>query len=305
VAIETPEAQKLPSDFRVLFFPWWRDKGYRLAGTLDGLPSELVTYFQQLEAKDITLDDAQKLWYWKEAYNKQGIFRFREYPSTLEECFQAPVEGAIYAPLIDQLRIHGRILDYPVDRSSLVHTFWDLGSPANTSIWYAQIIGPAREIRIIDHEEGLDLDVVSRVSHMLAKGYRYGFHYLPHDGAQTARNGRTIANELASAGMTWIKIVPRTTDVWIGINRARQLLPRCLFHATRTAYGVGCLESYHTGTNARTGARTDEPVHDQSSHAADAFRVIAEAELAGMLPGDSRDIMRETKPRAKGGIRIR
>lgn len=305
VAIETPENRKLATDRRVLFFPWWRDKSYRLAGSLEWMPPEMVAYFAKLAGQGIQLDDAQKLWYWKTAYEGQGIFRFREYPSTLEECFQAPVEGAIYAEHIDALRVQGRILDYPVDGSALVHTAWDLGSPANTSVWYFQMVGPSREIRVIDHEEGLDLDVVSRVSHMLGKGYRYGCHFLPHDGAQTARNGRTIAQELEAAGLANVKIVPRTTNVWIGVNRARQMLPRCLFHAKRTAYGVGCLESYHTGTNARTGARTDEPVHDASSHAADAFRTIAEAELANMIPGEASQVLREVLPRAKGGMRIR
>ena len=33
-----------------------------------------------------------------------GMFVAREYPTTIAECFQTPVEGAIYAELIDRLR---------------------------------------------------------------------------------------------------------------------------------------------------------------------------------------------------------
>ena len=40
----------------------------------------------------------------------------------LEECFQTPVEGAIYAEIIDRLRAQGAIRRAEVDNSALVHT---------------------------------------------------------------------------------------------------------------------------------------------------------------------------------------
>ena len=50
----------------------------------------------------------------------------------MEECFQAPIEGAIYAAAIDRLRVEGAIKPWIVDHSALAHTAWDLGSPINT-----------------------------------------------------------------------------------------------------------------------------------------------------------------------------
>ena len=38
-----------------------------------------------------------------------GMFVLREFPTVMEECFQAPVEGAIYAELIDKLSAEGSI----------------------------------------------------------------------------------------------------------------------------------------------------------------------------------------------------
>ena len=73
----------------------------------------------------------------------------------LEECFQTPVEGAIYAEIIDRLRAEGAIRPAVVDNSSLVHTAWDLGSPLNTIVTYFQIVGA--EIRMIDCDSDLDL----------------------------------------------------------------------------------------------------------------------------------------------------
>jgi hypothetical protein len=73
----------------------------------------------------------------------------------LEECFQTPIEGAIYAETIDRLRAEGAIRPAVVDTSSLVHTAWDLGSPINTVTWYFQLVGA--EIRVIDCDSDLDL----------------------------------------------------------------------------------------------------------------------------------------------------
>jgi hypothetical protein len=97
------------------------------------------------------------------------VRRKREFPTVLEECFQTPIEGAIYAEIIDRLRAEGAIRPAVVDTSSLVHTAWDLGSPLNTVTWYFQIV--AAEIRVIDCDSDLDLTPVQRVARMLNKGY--------------------------------------------------------------------------------------------------------------------------------------
>ena len=69
------------------------------------------------------------------------MFIKREFPTVLEECFQSPIEDAIYAELIDQLRVSGAIRPAAVDNSALVHTAWDIGAPLNTVLWYFQIVG--------------------------------------------------------------------------------------------------------------------------------------------------------------------
>lgn len=145
----------------------------------------------------------------------------------LEEYFQTPVEGAIYAEIIDRLRAQGAIQRAEVDNSALVHTAWDLGSPLNTVTWFFQIVGP--EIRIVDCDSDLDLTPVQRVARMLAKGYFYGSHFLPHDAQVTQKSGKTFLTELNELGLRNCKAVPQTYDIWIGINRLRQLLPRFTF----------------------------------------------------------------------------
>ena len=276
-ALETPKEQKGPFDWRLAFFPWYEDPGY-----CDALPRPLsVETRRYFEGKPgLSLSPGQMSWYQRKR-DELGMFILREYPSTLEECFQSPVEGAIYADLIDKLRAEGAIRPWKVDRSALVHTCWDLGSPINTCVWYFQVA--AGEIRVIDIDMDLDLTPVERVSRMLAKGYLYGSHFLPHDAMATQKSGRTFLMELKEVGLANVKAVPRTYDVWIGINRLRGILPRFSFRVPECERGLEALCAYHTVRETSTGIARDEPCHDASSHACDALRVLAEAEAAHML----------------------
>jgi len=280
-AQEAPEAQKTAKDWRVVFFPWWGDPTYTVEGDTASISSENRRYLDQTEQTiGRTLTAGQKLWYDRQQ-KMLGLFILREFPSTIDECFKAPVEGAIYADLIDKLRSAGAITTRPVDDTALVNTCWDLGSPMNTVTWYFQIV--AGELRVIDLDCGLDLAPVARVARMMAKGYHYGHHYLPHDATATNTSGRTFHGELTTAGLTNVHCVPRTHDVWVGINHLRQIFPRLTFRLPACEEGLNALASYHHKTETSTGKAIDEPVHDWSSHYADALRILAEADLAGLL----------------------
>ena len=47
---------------------------------------------------------------------------------------------------------------------------------------------------------------------------------------------------------------------------------------------AGLLAARHTVRTTSTGLAVDEPVRSWASHAADALRTLAEAEMVGMLP---------------------
>ena len=155
------------------------------------------------------------------------MFVLREFPTVMEECFQAPIEGAICPAAIDKLRVEGTIKPWIVDNSALTHTAWDLGSPINTVVWYFQIV--ANEIRVIDCDLDLDIPPVERVARMLGKDYLYGCHFLPHDAMQTQKSGRTFLNELKEAGLASLRTVPRTHDIWVGVTpRGRHFITEVL-----------------------------------------------------------------------------
>ena len=72
---------------------------------------------------------------------------------------------------------------------------------------------------------------------MLAKGYLYGSHFLPHDAMATQKSGRTFLMELKEAGLANVKAVPRTSDVWIGINKLRGFCPALVFASRNVSAG--------------------------------------------------------------------
>jgi len=212
------------------------------------------------------------------------------------ECdFTAPIPGAIYAEALDKAREEKRIGTLPIDPNALVHTVWDLGAPQQTVCWYFQIVG--RYIRWLDVDDGGDETIIQRVARMRANGYLYGSHYFPHDALQTERTGRTLAMEFAAAWLKQnvehtvktdelranMKFIPRCHDIWVGINRAKQLFPIMEFREPQCAGALALLGRYRTRPE-KDGAKTSpEPIHDRSSHVADPIRYVAEAELAGMI----------------------
>ena len=100
---------------------------------------------------------------------------------------------------------------------------------------------------------------------------------------QTQKSGRTFLNELKEAGLASLRAVPRTHDIWVGVNRLRQMLPRFSFRIPQCERGLEALSNYRTVRETSTGIARDEPCHDWSSHACDGLRLVAEAEAAHML----------------------
>lgn len=195
--------------------------------------------------------------------------------------FNAANPGAIYARLIEQARDEGRICRIPV-ADALVHTSWDLGSPQNTSVWYWQVVG--REIRVIDCDIATDDETLTkRVSRMMGKGYAFGCHFLPHDAMQTERTGKTFAVEIQDAGLKNVRVLPVTADIWVGINGLKGLFPSLAFNSPACDQGIDALENYRTKEVTKGNIISNQPVHDWSSHTADALRYMAEAIGAGLV----------------------
>jgi hypothetical protein len=197
-----------------------------------------------------------------------------------EECWATVVEGAIYGQEMVAARDEGRIVPFLHDHRFPVHTFWDLGMPINTVCWYCQVT--PTELRVIDVDLELDITLEARAARMRAKGYDFGFHYIPWEAEMEHTTGSTKATMIAALGPN-IRVVPKIARVENRINMMRSQLPRCVFHAERCAMGVEHLQRYRYERQTSGGMTKDGPCHDKYSHAADALGQMAQAIDAGLV----------------------
>lgn len=189
--------------------------------------------------------------------------------------FDAAIPGSYYGRLMAQAEEQGRFTSVPVDIRSPVITAWDLGVGDSTAIWFAQQCG--RELRVVDYYEasGVGADHYARV--LKEKGYAYERHILPHDAndREWGNNASSRVDTLRSLGIKPHKLLPRAS-VDDGINAARILLSYAIFDRVRCERGLSALRQYQRTWDDKLKTFSLKPLHDWTSHAADAFRYLAQ-----------------------------
>ena len=287
-------------DWKIYFYAWWLDKDYTFEGDVAQIDEDSVKYFTKLETdENIYLSDAQKLWYFKKAWPK-GDARFEEFPSHLEEIFNIPTVGAIYADKMLRAETDGRITEFNATGAA-VWTTWDLGNMFNTAVVYWELHGLVW--RIIDEDIGEQWELAERVANMQAKGYNYGGHLLPHDGAAQQKNGATFREECERAGLDNVQCIPVTTDVTMRINNTRRALANIWFKKSRTAKTVAALIAYRYKEAAdKSGYLPGVIQPGWMCHPSDAVGMMAEAEFHGMISRQQSNETRFSKPKVSGGV---
>lgn len=187
--------------------------------------------------------------------------------------FEAAAPGTYFGSLLTEAQGAGRIGKVPHDPSLKVDTAWDLGMHDYTAIWFFQQVG--REVRAIDYFETSGEGFNSIVGQAISgKGYVYGTHHLPHDVmARELGTGRSRYETLRGLGLFDIS-VGQAANPDDRIHAARSMIPMTWFDAERCAKGLERLRAYRKKWNASTSSYSG-PMHDQASHAADAFGEFA------------------------------
>jgi hypothetical protein len=181
------------------------------------------------------------------------------------------LEGAYYRKQINQAKEEGRILKIPVE-SSQVHTWWDLGMGDSTAILFFQHIG--KEWRWIDcyENEGEGLQHYAQV--LQDKGYIYGNHYFPHDvEVRELGSGKSRKETLEAMGIK-VNVAPNLS-IDDGIQAVRTRMNQVWMDEEKCKDGIRALSSYRKEFDEKRGVYKDKPLHDWSSHIADAFRYWA------------------------------
>lgn len=267
-------------DWRFFFFSWWQNPDYAMPP--EPINERLQAYFDSLEAKySISLTDGQKTWY-QAKERTIGDDMKREYPSIPSEAFEQSIEGAYYAKQFTWLYANGRITNLPDNSHLPVSTYWDLGVSDSTTIWFVRQVGD--EYHIIDYYENSGEGLNHYFKVLKDKGYRYDKHIAPHDidnrslGADNAKSLRELACDgYVIDGERYsvrFDVLPRTSNVNSDIEQVRNILKHCCFDV-KCEQGIKALESYRKEWNDKLGVWRDRPLHDWSSHAADAFRYFA------------------------------
>lgn len=261
-----------PMDFRFHFFPWWRQKSYRIKEQNIIIPTHFNEYFDSLEIIiGHQLDLQQRAWYYKRSVTQNEDMK-REFPSTPEEAFESSNEGLYYARKLIEAKQQGRISKVYYDSNVPVHTAWDLGYNDSTAIWWFQVCG--QEVHVLEYHENSGESLTYYLHFLKNKPYVYGNHLVPHDAAVHEYSTGLSRVEVARNHNINFTIVP---DIGIneGIDAVRNLLNRCWFDEQKCFKGISNLDNYKKEWNDRHGCWSSKPLHNFASHGADAFRILA------------------------------
>lgn len=222
----------------------------------------------QLKASETGILDKDEL------ADAQRSMTSEQYSAEYECSFEASVIGAIYSKELAGLRENGQITRVPHDPALPTHTAWDLGVGDSTAIVFWQQIG--REVRFIDCYEATGEGLPHYAQVLKDKGYSYGTHYAPHDIAvREFGSGKSRMDVAREFGIDFDKVPIQGLED--GIHAARMLLPRCWIDSRKCEPMVEALHHYRWDVDAKSGNLKPKPVHDWSSHFADAYRYAATA----------------------------
>ena len=191
--------------------------------------------------------------------------------------------GAYYAKQMRDAHAQGRVGKVEWTPQLPVYTAWDLGVDDSMSIWFFQVSGS--RFNFIEYYENVGENFAFYAEELLTnRPYIYATHYLPHDvkvremGAGTAGEGaRSRQDSLEELGIKPITVVDRARDIQAvlsGIFSVREILPYCYFDETKCARGISGLEGYRSEYDMDKKKLRNQPVHDWTSHPADAFRTF-------------------------------
>lgn len=206
-----------------------------------------------------------------------------EYEQEYECSWLASIKGAYYSKEIQTARNENRITKVPYEPMLPVHTWWDLGVGDETTILFIQ--NASHEWRVIDCYSATGEGFKHYAQVLKDKDYVYGKHFAPHDIAvrmmgETAMTRLEIARRLGIDFETKIEsnkemtVVPNIA-IDDGINALRMRFNSVWIDEDKCQPLIDALTHYRKKWNDTMGRFEEKPLHDWSSHYADAMRYWA------------------------------
>jgi Phage terminase large subunit len=200
------------------------------------------------------------------------------YDHIWEGSYLAAHEGAYYSHLMEEARREGRVGNVHHDPLMETRAYFDIGGTGAksdaTSIWTVQFY--KSEIRVLGYYEAQGQPLATHVAWLRDQVQDIKTVVLPHDG-RTHDKVYSVSYEsaLRDAGFNTV-VVPNqgTGAAGARVEAVRRILPSVYFNEPACKPGMEALSWYH---EKRDEARNIGlgPNHDWSSHAADAFGMMA------------------------------
>ena len=217
-------------------------------------------------------------WFPEELANERE-YDFKHSPETYEHVWEGGyatmVKGAYYAEALAAAQREGRIVRLAPDPLCQVRACWDLGVGDATAIWVAQFVG--REVRVLDYIEGEGQPLAYYVAELRERGWERALCVLPHDVAhRDSVQAIKFEDHLKDAGFKTQTLANQGQGAArLRIEAVRRLMPRVWFNDSAAVdAGRETLGCYHEKVDDARQVGLG-PLHDFSSHCADAFGLMA------------------------------
>ena len=186
--------------------------------------------------------------------------------------FEMGVEGSYYSKYLDLARRDARVGVVPWENGFKVHTAWDIGVHDSTAIIFFQVIG--QTIRIIDCYENNKEGLEHYANVLQSKPYLYGTHIAPHDiRVKEWGSGITRFEKARQLGIKFT--LADDYEIPDGIEACRSLFSKLWVDQIKCESLLKALENYRQEYDSKRKVYKARPLHDWSSHFADAFRYMA------------------------------
>lgn len=204
------------------------------------------------------------------------------YPDRYEHIWEGEyakaLEGAYFARQLAEAKAQNRIGAVAADPLLPIRAFFDLGGSGARAdamaIWVVQFAG--QSIKVLDYIEGQGQVLAYYVNELRSRGYEKAVCFLPHDGVNENNiTGKRYEDHLAEAGFD-VETVPNQGKgaAMMRVESVRRIFPQVWFNERTTEAGRDALGYYHERKDETRNIGLG-PEHDWSSHAADAFGLMA------------------------------
>lgn len=238
---------------------------YELAQIAERSPEWFYLKLTVDDTRHIDLEDIEK-------ERRDGLMSEDMIQQEYYTSFDMGVEGSYYSKYLEKLILDSRIGHVPWENGFKVHTAWDLGVRDSTAIIFFQTIG--QTVRIIDCYEGTKEGLEHYAKVLDNRPYLYGTHIAPHDiRVREFGSGVTRIEKARELGINFT--VADDVDIADGIEAARSLFSKVWIDQEKCSPLLKSLQSYRQEYDPKRAVYRPRPLHDWSSHFADAFRYMA------------------------------